>query len=612
MHSVKYSVLALFLIQLVHADSAVQTDWSGGNGIPGPVCDWSNEFYQSSYINWSENPGSLLLSDSILKHIIDEDFEGAWSVYSEDIDGDGDMDVLGAAWGDDDITWWENSDTTPGIYWTEHLVDGDFVFATSVYSEDIDGDGDMDILGAAWGDDDITWWENADGSGTSWVEHTIDGNFWGARSVYSEDIDGDGDMDVLGAAVKDNYITWWENIDGSGTSWTEHTIDSFFWGAICAYSEDINGDGHMDVIGAAYYSNEITWWENLDGSGMSWAAHNIAGGFEAASYVYSEDIDGDGDKDILGTAYDGNDITWWENVNGLGTSWNEHNIDGDFEGAGSVHSEDMDADGDMDVLGSASTADDITWWENLNGSGTSWIEHTVDGEFNSARTVYSEDVNGDGDMDVLGAGLFAWEIAWWDLNGGSPCGELVSSILYLGNDPGWGDIDWSASTPTGTSVSFLVRASDNYGNMGVWSDTLEAPCSLEGILNEYNSYFQYKVLLETADPETTTPSLHDVTLSWNPLGIDETSEPIPAGVELLPIAPNPSAGSPVIRFGLPETVFVNIVIFDLAGRIVSEIHRDEYSPGFHDVMPGNLSPGIYFCMMSSEDFTATQRFVVIE
>ncbi len=34
------------------------------------------------------------------------------------------------------------------------------------------------------------------------TEHTIAGDFYGAWSVYAADIDGDGDMDVLGAAYE--------------------------------------------------------------------------------------------------------------------------------------------------------------------------------------------------------------------------------------------------------------------------------------------------------------------------------------------------------------------------------------------------------------------------
>ncbi len=56
----------------------------------------------------------------------------------------------------------------------------------------------------------------------TWVEHTIAGSFMGAYSVYATDVDDDGDIDVLGAARNDDDITWWEN-DGS-ESFTERTI----------------------------------------------------------------------------------------------------------------------------------------------------------------------------------------------------------------------------------------------------------------------------------------------------------------------------------------------------------------------------------------------------
>ncbi len=44
----------------------------------------------------------------------------------------------------------------------------------------------------------------------------------GAQSVYSCDMDGDGDMDVLSASAGDDKIAWYEN-DGS-QNFTSHTI----------------------------------------------------------------------------------------------------------------------------------------------------------------------------------------------------------------------------------------------------------------------------------------------------------------------------------------------------------------------------------------------------
>ena len=106
------------------------------------------------------------------------------------------------------------------IEFTEHNIAGNFNRAVSVYAADVDGDGNMDMLGAVSNDDDIIWWEN-DGE-QDFTEHTIAGDFDAANSVYVADIDGDGDMDVLGAAYEADDITWWEN-DGE-QDFTEHTI----------------------------------------------------------------------------------------------------------------------------------------------------------------------------------------------------------------------------------------------------------------------------------------------------------------------------------------------------------------------------------------------------
>jgi hypothetical protein len=607
-------LLAFGFLIIVDADSAIQTDWSGGPGMLGPVLDWSNLFYLAADLEWGAFPGHVVLQlDS--EHSVDEDFSEAWSVYSQDIDGDGDMDILGAADGDDDITWWENLDGS-GIHWTEHIIDDYFQSAKSVYSEDIDNDGDMDVLGAAYHADDITWWENVDGLGTAWNEHTVDGNFDGARSVYAEDIDDDGDMDILGAAsLDDNNIIWWENADGSGTSWVEHIIDDKYSGATSVYSEDIDGDGDMDVIGATSTPIDIhvAWWENSDtGSGIYWTRHIIMEEpytLICMQSVYSGDIDGDGDMDVVGASSGDRKIRWWENEDGTGLYWTDHIIDHNFRAASSVYSEDMDNDGDMDVLGAASYDDDITWWENLDGLGTSWNEHTVDGNFEGARSVYAEDIDGDGNMDVLGAARYDEDITWWDITAEyPPDGSLESSILDVQVDPYWDYLEWNSQISPETSISFQVRASDDHTAMGAWSDTLQTPGPLNGILSDGDRYVQYRMILETSDPDA-SPTLFDVTLTWDQTGIEESETPTVA--VLLPFSPNPST-FPAVRFGLPEPAFVDLTVFDLSGRLVSEIHGDEYSPGYHSVLLNGLTPGIYFCRMITGDFIATERFVVIE
>jgi len=601
MKLIMLTVLFCLCVVTAFADYAGQTNWSGGGGYPGPVLNWANRFDQSAYVDWEGTPGALILDYYAIQHNVATIFFGANSVYSEDIDGDGDQDILGAGQTASDISWWENLNGI-GTVWTKHTVDGNFTYASCVFAVDIDGDNDSDVLGAAEYANTIACWENMDGTGTSWTEHIVEDGFENANSVYSEDIDGDGDMDVLGTAFYDG-IAWWENSDTSpGVLWTMHT----FAGAMSCYSEDIDGDGDMDVLGAAASADDITWWENSDGSGTAWIEHVIDGDFNVAYSVHADDLDGDGDMDALGAAGEG--VCWWENTDGTGTSWIEHVVSDDIGFPYSVFSEDMDGDGDVDVLAASFSGGVIVWCENMDGSGTSWRMHIVGVDFSGACSVHADDINGDGKMDVLGAARTDNEITWWDLVGYLAAGSLESSILDTQIDPDWDFIEWDSQVPSGTSVSFQVRASDDYTSMGAWSDTLSIPSLLQGILTDGDQYFQYRVILESTNPQFTSVLL-SIMVTWDPMGIEEAE--YPDALVLLPFSPNP-ASIPVVEFGLPEPSLVELSIFDLTGRIVGNVYESEYPAGYHNLLLDYLTPGIYFCRMISGDISATQRFVVIE
>ncbi len=607
--------LAILTPFKAYAGTATQTDWSGGDGIWGPVIDWSNEFYADTDIECYNDPSNIILQKTIAlipqEHTVDETFPTPVSVYSADIDGDGCMDILGTSREGTgvDITWWENADGF-GTSWVEHTVDGDFAGASSIYAADVNGDGYMDVLGAARYDDDITWWENMDGSGTSWTEHTLDGDFDGATSVYSVDVNADGYMDVLGAAYDGDEITWWENVDGSGTSWIEHNIDGDCNAPDCIYAADVNGDGDLDILGSVEYDNDILWWENIDGSGTSWTEHTIDGDYASPYSVFSADINGDGYMDVLGGSPAGY-ITWWDNIDGSGTSWIEYTIKSGFTQAFCVHSADLDNDGDMDVLGTAIMADDIAWWENSDGSGTIWIEHMLNNNYNGPHLACSGDINNDGNLDVVGCAYYDSDITWWDLTEFLPDGSLESSVLDVQESPDWQVLFWNCTEPSGTSVALQVRASDNSSSMGAWSDTLTGPCTLEGILADEDNYFQYKIILNTTDP-LISPALHDVTLGWQPFtGTQEGSAGEVAQFALFGAQPNPALGHATMVFSLPADSKVELTVYDLSGRAVYSV-TGEYSTGVHEVILEGLASGVYMVRMTSEEFTATRQFVMIE
>ena len=77
MYKIVLPLLISGIITITYADSATQTDWSGGSEVLGPVIDWGDQFYQSSCI-WSGYPGIALLMHDVLEHIVDGEFDCAF------------------------------------------------------------------------------------------------------------------------------------------------------------------------------------------------------------------------------------------------------------------------------------------------------------------------------------------------------------------------------------------------------------------------------------------------------------------------------------------------------------------------------------------------------
>jgi hypothetical protein len=378
--------------------------------------------------HFSSGSNTKVLARSVIpftEHTIDANFDGANTVYAADVDGDSDIDVLGAAsdlimGGSDwygEIAWWENDGTPADGGWTKHTIASNFGGAFGVFGMDMDGDTDIDVLGAAYFGDAIAWWENdgtpADGG---WTEHIIATGFDGADDVYAMDMDGDTDIDVLGAAHFGDAIAWWEN-DGTPADggWTEHIIATGFDGAASVHAIDLNGDTHVDVVGAASgslpeYNGTIAWWEN-DGTPADggWAKHTLFDDFANATDAYASDLDGDDDPDIVAVGLGEPGFTWWENRGG--GSFTVHSIPDGFERGVSVLAVALDSDEDVDVVAS-SGSDGIAWWENDGSQG--FTQHTIDITTDMLIRVHDTDLDGDTDVDILGAAYAGGSITWWE------------------------------------------------------------------------------------------------------------------------------------------------------------------------------------------------------
>ena len=368
---------------------------------------------QQRDIVWHENIDGLGTFGT--EQTISTNYGSSIRLNAADLDGDGDVDILGAdAYAS--YVWFENTDGLGTFGPALVIVE---LASSSVTASDFDGDGDVDLLAAHEGLSKFTWYENMAPHRTFMTQPAISTTAADAKSVLAADLDGDGDDDVLSASTSDNTIAWYENTDGAGAFGTQRVISTDVPGAQSVSAADLDGDGDLDVLAAAGgLQNSIAWFENVDGMGNFGSPRVVISDVVPTS-AFAADLDGDGDLDVLSATWlFDNNITWYQNTDGLGTFGPPRVITTSAVGAKSVFAVDLDGDGDLDVLSASSDDGKIAWYENIDGSGTFGPQTVIDRP-GAARDVYAADLDGDGDVDVLSASYDGRAIAWYE-NVGQP------------------------------------------------------------------------------------------------------------------------------------------------------------------------------------------------
>ncbi len=312
---------------------------------------------------------------------------------------------------------------------------------------DLDGDGVRDVLVADLGeflprDHDkgaVVWLRGL--GGERFAPFAI-GGLPRIASVEAADLDGDGDKDLIVAAfgyrrtggvlVLENRTTDWAR-----PAFSPLTLDARP-GAVRALPTDVDNDGRLDVLAVVSQEHEEVV-AYLRGDGLSftprviWKAPHANWGSSGLSLA---DLDADGDLDILlanGDTFDDSllkpyhGLAWLERkASRLGSNAFALHRLADLPGPHSIVASDLDGDGDVDVLASALIA---------GGGGSDderlpavvWLEQTARSRF-ERRTIKigaprhaalaAGDYDGDGDVDLVTGNMAttgpiaAWVDVW--------------------------------------------------------------------------------------------------------------------------------------------------------------------------------------------------------
>jgi len=366
------------------------------------------------------------------------DTNGPTALFAADVDGDGDTDVLTASELDHKIAWYENLHDRgfTGKFAPLQVISSTTSGAGAVFAADIDGDGDVDVLGAASVfNGHLSWFENdgTPGGAGDWVEHVFSTGLFNPKSVFAADLDGDGDRDVLSAREGDWVIDWYENTDGAGTFGPSQTISDLANWTLSVIAADVDGDGDMDVLSAE--DAKIAWYENTDGAGAFGPKQVISDARSGAAQVLAADVDGDGDLDVLSASEFDSTIAWYENdgsPGGLG-DWVARPIETSTYGAVSMIAADLDGDGDVDTLTAGGGS--IEWYENSGDPVPVWTVRHMSNDAANMTALVGADMDSDNDIDAVMAQIFFGDFVLWYENGNNESCEFQSDF----DQDGFGD-----------------------------------------------------------------------------------------------------------------------------------------------------------------------------
>jgi len=408
-------------------------------------------------IAWHENLGQ----GNFTTHVLIENITGGYYAKAADIDGDGDLDIV-ANTNAGNLAWFKNTNglgnfSTPysiastglGLVTSFDIADADgdgdndvvvtssltdqymkaglfintngqgsfgpfqllrneipemnYSIRTKVLFQDLDADGDNDILFAA--NNRMIMLKNS-GTGNYSDASVIHSSYTGDRIIdfHLKDMDDDGDLDIVAAKSmwqSPDRILWLEN-DSSHLYTTSRIIQDFTNDSLKAFKiADLDGDNQKDIVTGNYYDNYLVWYKNYT------TIKVLGKNCDNPSNVQAADLDNDGDLDFITTIRYGKKLVWYKNTDGAGSTGLQKVIT--FSDACLKYKlGDIDGDGAIDI------AIYGKWFKN-DGSGNFTPNAYIEGYSSDEGEVFIEDVDNDGHNDLItvdnlsnGVGLIRW------------------------------------------------------------------------------------------------------------------------------------------------------------------------------------------------------------